>query len=120
GQSSDGGSSAEMSLDDYKAYYKDVIKSADGMTINIDNGWNNGSVNLSMAITINNTSGSNITTWERKLVFKDGVTLEKVGGWCANFKISGNTVTITPESYNGSINAGGSVGGIGLQIKVTE
>jgi len=63
------------------------------------------------AITINNGSTA-LTSWTLVWTFANGQTIQSL--WNGIETQSGATVTVTNESYNGSIAAGGSLTGIGF------
>ncbi|MBR1507756.1 MAG: cellulase family glycosylhydrolase [Eubacterium sp.] len=64
-----------------------------------------------------NKSKADISGWEIKI---DGFTgAEFVSGWNGKFKIKGDTLSITPESYNETVAAKGSTN-VGFQIKFKD
>lgn len=64
-------------------------------------------------IELRNNSSEQISDW--KLVF-DGVSdAEVLSGWNGKFEIKGGRLTITPESYNGTVDANNVVG-CGVQL----
>ena len=64
------------------------------------------------AITIENTGTTAWTSWTLTWVFANGQTVSQL--WSGVETQSGANVTVTNESYNGSIAAGGSLSGIGF------
>jgi hypothetical protein len=64
------------------------------------------------AITINNTGTTAWTGWTLTWTFANGQTISSL--WNGNETQSGSNVTVTNESYNGSVPAGGSVTGMGF------
>ncbi len=66
---------------------------------------------------IHNKSKEDINGWEIKINGVKGGKLE--GSWNGKFKLSGDTLTITAESYNETINAKGMVD-IGFQLKFKD
>ena len=64
------------------------------------------------AITINNTGTTAITNWTLTWTFANGQTITQL--WNGNVTQSGANVSITNESYNGSIGSGGSYSGMGF------
>jgi hypothetical protein len=64
------------------------------------------------AITINNTGTTALTSWTLTWAFANGQTVAEL--WNGVESQSGANVTVTNESYNGSIAAGGSLSGIGF------
>lgn len=65
-------------------------------------------------ITVTNTSDSDITSWNLSYDFGKKITV--VSGWNGIYKVSGTTLAVTNESYNGTIAAGQSTSA-GVQIK---
>ena len=65
-------------------------------------------------LTLQNTSGTDCTSWLLKLTFSGNVELSS--GWCGNYTVNGNVVQIGNVDYNGSIPAGGSVKDVGFII----
>jgi len=78
-----------------------------GYTINSQ--WPGG---FGAAITINNTGTTAVSSWTLTWAFANGQTISQL--WNGNATQSGANVTVTNESYNGSIPAGGSLTGIGF------
>ncbi|MGH9564129.1 MAG: cellulose binding domain-containing protein, partial [Terracidiphilus sp.] len=64
------------------------------------------------ALTIDNTSTTAWTNWTLTWTFANGQTVSSL--WNGVESQSGSTVTVTNQSYNGSVPAGGSVTGIGF------
>ncbi len=64
------------------------------------------------AITIQNTGTTGWSSWSLSWAFANGQTVTSL--WNGNETQSGANVTVTNESYNGSVAAGGSVTGIGF------
>ena len=64
------------------------------------------------AITIDNTGTTAWTSWTLQWIFANGQTIQSL--WNGVETQSGALVTVTNESYNGSVAAGGSVTGIGF------
>lgn len=57
---------------------------------------------------INNNSGSDVDSWTLKLTVPSGFKL--TASWNGVFSVSGNTLTVKNESYNGTIPNGGNTG----------
>jgi hypothetical protein len=64
------------------------------------------------AITINNTGTTAISNWTLTWTFPDGQTVSQL--WNGVETQSGANVSVTNESYNGSIGSGGSYSGMGF------
>jgi len=70
----------------------------------VSNQWSSG---FTANITVTNTSSTAINGWSLKFSFANGQTITQL--WNGNVSQSGNSVTITNVSYNGSIPAGGTL-----------
>jgi endoglucanase len=64
------------------------------------------------AITINNTGTTAISNWALTWTFANGQTITQL--WNGNATQSGANVSVTNESYNGTIASGGSYSGMGF------
>ena len=64
------------------------------------------------SISINNTGTTAISSWTLTWSFPDGQTITQL--WNGNVTQSGANVTVTNESYNGSIPSGGTYSGMGF------
>jgi endoglucanase len=64
------------------------------------------------AITINNTGTTAISSWTLTWTFANGQSVTQL--WNGNATQSGANVSVTSESYNGSIASGGSYSGMGF------
>lgn len=71
--------------------------------------WNSG---FNGAISIENTGTTNITAWTLTWTWPGNQRISSA--WDAQEKQSGDNVTLTNESYNGKVNAGATVSGIGF------
>lgn len=67
-----------------------------------------------LSLSISNPSKKDIRNWKLTIAFSDTVSTSDF--WCSNVKVSGKTMTITPESWNSVIAAGGSIGDIGMNL----
>ena len=78
------------------------------------NTWQDGDVTMTgMELGVTNKSGSALNDW--KIVLEiEGLT--KCEGWCGKYTIKGDTLTITPESYNKDVANGASTQGLGCNI----
>lgn len=70
------------------------------------------STSFGAAIAITNTGTTSWTSWSLQWVFANGQTIQSL--WNGIETQSGATVTVTNESYNGSVAPGGSVSNIGF------
>ena len=75
----------------------------------INSQWSSG---FGAAITIQNTGTTALTSWTLSWTFANGQTISSL--WNGVETQSGSTVTVTNESYNGSIAAGASYTGVGF------
>ena len=75
----------------------------------ITNQWPGG---FGASITIDNTGTTALSNWTLTWSFANGQTVTQL--WNGNVAQSGNKVTVTNMSYNGSIPAGGSYSGVGF------
>lgn len=69
-------------------------------------------------LTISNTSDSKVENWKIEIVFSDSISLNQ--GWSGEYTIQGNTLIVSPVSYNASIEAGQSVSDIGFIIEGSD
>ncbi len=65
-------------------------------------------------ITVTNNNSFDIDSWTGEVVFDSSIELSQ--GWCADFKISGNKLTISNVDFNGYIKAGESTKDVGCII----
>jgi cellulase/cellobiase CelA1 len=77
----------------------------------VQNQWGNGYV--VQPVTVTNTGSSSIGGWSVTFTLPAGHSV--VGSWNAQFLPSGQTITATNMSYNGSLSAGGSTS-FGFQV----
>lgn len=68
------------------------------------NSWNTG---FTGSLTIENTSGADLTGWTLTFSFPDGQQITQ--GWSAQYSQSGADVTVTPADWNRTLAAGASV-----------
>ncbi len=79
------------------------------ITYTVINQWPGG---FQAALTIENTSSTALTSWVLKWTFPDSQVITSL--WNANYSQSGEAVTASNESYNGTIAAGASYTGVGF------
>ena len=88
------------------------------VSISKSNGWSDGTASFAQYdIAIANGESVDISDWALSVTVPSGTALSQ-GPWNAKGSVSGTTLTLTPESYNGTVTAGASVTGIGLIAKV--
>ncbi len=59
-------------------------------------------------VTITNNTGAAVSGWTLTVTIPEGMAL--IASWNGIFSVSGNTLTVKNESYNGEIPAGGTAG----------
>ncbi len=92
-------------------------KKDDNYTIQIYSGntWiSEGKPYYGLSLSISNPSKKDIRDWKLTITFNDSVSTSDF--WCSTVKVSGKTMTITPESWNSVISVGASVGDIGMNL----
>ncbi|MCD8347178.1 MAG: cellulase family glycosylhydrolase [Lachnospiraceae bacterium] len=87
-------------------------------TIALANQWeSNGQYYFQYTMELENISGSSLSGWTVTLNFSDTFSLSD--GWNGEYSITDTSLTITPKSYNQTIEAGGTISDIGF-IVVTD
>ncbi len=81
------------------------------------NSWKDGSATC-VQYTIQITNNGSAASGDWKVTINLGCTAEINQIWGGKGSISGNTVTVTPESYNKSIPAGGTLSDVGIILKL--
>jgi endoglucanase len=82
-----------------------------------DNSWeSDGKYCGGLNISIINESSSELKDWRIELAVPDGFSVD--GSWNGDFSVDGNTLSITPADYNGTIPANGEVADIGCNVTV--
>lgn len=86
------------------------------VTLSAANSWNEGSDTcVQYGVYVENTSGAAVNGWSFTVDFGMPVTVNNI--WGGKASVSGNTVTVTPESYNGSVDAGKILSDVGMIVK---
>ncbi|MCR4814732.1 MAG: cellulase family glycosylhydrolase [Lachnospiraceae bacterium] len=86
------------------------------VTLSSANSWNEGSDTcVQYGVYVENTSGAAVNGWSFTIDFGMPVTVNNI--WGGKASVSGNTVTVTPESYNGSVDAGKILSDVGMIVK---
>jgi len=86
------------------------------VTVSKSNSWTEGSDTCTQySLALKNSGSANSSSWTVTIDFGTAVTISQI--WGGKASVSGNTVTITPESYNGSIAAGSTLSDVGLIVK---
>lgn len=78
------------------------------------NTWEDGDKKMcGLSLSIINNTDEDIKNWTLVL---DVENLKSCSGWCGNFTVSGNTLTITNAPHNGEIKKGASITDVGCNI----
>ena len=101
---------------------EEVLTADNGLSYTVSNSWNTEEKTfIQLALTVNNDSSEKIFDWERKLTVSSAVKVELDSGcWGAVATKTGNVIVIKPADYTKEIEAGGSVGNIGITIMISE
>lgn len=117
GESSGGNQQQAVTLEDVEK----ILTAGEGVAYYISNSWNTGSgVGVQLSLTVTNETGKDISGWERKLTVKSGAEVSVEQFWNCSVSVKENVITVTPVEYNKNINAGSSVGDIGVILNVEE
>ena len=99
--SADSGSQTKLGKGLYLAY-------------NSGNTWEDGDKKMcGLSLSIVNNTDENINKWTLVLEVEN---LKSCSGWCGNFTINGDKLTITNADHNGEIKAGASISDVGCNI----
>ncbi len=63
---------------------------------------------------VENNSSASVSSWEISVELPAGSSVSNY--WCCKCALNGNVLTVTPEDYNGYIDAGAKISGIGITI----
>ncbi|MCR4687490.1 MAG: cellulase family glycosylhydrolase [Lachnospiraceae bacterium] len=91
--------------------------SAGNLTVSAstNNTWDaGGKTATQLNLKLENTGSGDVNGWTVTIDVGQSVTVDQI--WCAKASASGNTITITPESYNSTIGGGSSYSDVGLII----
>ncbi len=84
-------------------------------SLKLSNSWVSGEETFyQYELSLTNKSNENYTGWKVTIPFNETVKLSS--GWCGNYTVSGNKLTITSMDYNGQINKGSSISNIGFIV----
>lgn len=94
----------------------EIIKCGDiEITAVMDQSWEaEGKTFYKYVLSLKNTAGSACSSWEVDVNFNEAFTLSD--SWNGDYTVNGNVLHITAKDYNGSIDAGGSVGDVGFIV----
>lgn len=102
--------------------YKHIIKNITigksvKPSITLKNSWNEGNKKCYLfAISLKNTSSSNIKNWRFKLHFKKNIEL--LNWWNCNVRANKKILSISPASYNKTIKRKSSIFDLGIIVKI--
>lgn len=99
----------------------DVTLSQGNLSIGakVSNSWSEGGqVVYQYDLSITNTGTSPVSSWSVSIPFNEPPTVKT--GWGSKYSVNGNTLTVSNESYNGTIAAGQTLSGIGIQVSGTS
>lgn len=86
--------------------------------IQISNSWESGSDTCTQyTIVLKNKGKSDISGWKLKIDYDRAVAIDQI--WCSFGQVSGNSIIITPESYNSTIAKEQSTSDIGFIVKTS-
>ena len=86
------------------------------VSVSADNTWNeSGAVCTQLSVKITNSGTSDRNTWTVKLDMGTSPSVDNI--WGGKSSVSGNVITITPESYNSTVASGATVSDVGLIVK---
>lgn len=81
--------------------------------LTLNNSWeSDGQVNYQYNLTLTNNGDQAVSSWAIDIHFSENISFSS--GWGGTYTVSGNTLHIVSESYNGSIGAGASLGDLGF------
>ena len=86
------------------------------VTLSSANSWQEGSDTcIQYGVYVENTGSAARSGWSFTIDFGTPVSVSNIWGGIAS--VSGNTVTVTPESYNGTVDAGKILSDVGFIVK---
>lgn len=119
-QGNDTGKSGGASTPEMSISSSAVGSSADlKVTVSATNSWKEGSsVCTQYQVSITNTGSGKVSNWTVDIDFGTAPELNQI--WCAKSSISGNVMTITPESFNSTLSGNATTSDIGFIIKTAN
>ena len=88
------------------------------MTAKVDTSWESGGVTcFQYSLTLSNETDIDMNGWTIRLTFSSDITLQN--GWCGNYEVDGNVLTISSLDYNAQIKKGSSENNVGFIIQTT-
>ena len=86
------------------------------VTLSATNSWNEGNDTcVQYGVYVENTTEAAVNGWTFTVDFGMPVTVGNI--WGGQATVSGNTVTVTPESYNGTVDVGKILSDVGMIVK---
>lgn len=86
--------------------------------LRVANRWTTGSANcVQYALTLTNAGSSPCNSWSIRIPFQPQRTLTLTDSWCGVYSLSDNTLSISPVSYNATIQPGESITNIGFILQ---
>lgn len=102
--------SSENNASDQKTYVSQTGPVS--LTLVPQNSWESeGKTFTQYSVYIENTNDYDIDSWSGSITFDSPIEVSQ--GWCANFTLNGNTLTITNADYNGFLQSGAITKDIG-------
>ena len=88
-------------------------------SVTASNSWDTGSgKGTQFSVSIENKGTSSVSNWTIEIDLGQSATIDQI--WCAKGEVQGNKIIITPESYNGTIEAGKTVSDIGFIVTTSD
>lgn len=88
------------------------------MTAKVDTSWESGGVTcFQYSLNLSNETDTDLNGWTIRLTFSRDITLQS--GWCGNYEVDGNVLTISSLDYNAQIKKGSSESNVGFIIQTT-
>lgn len=88
-------------------------------SINQTGNWQSGNEYFyQLQLVIDNNSSVNVNNWSFDLNIPGKASFSQ--GWCANYKLNNNTLTITPFDYNSTISVNNKIENVGFIISTTK
>lgn len=85
-------------------------------SVSLSNSWEtDGKHYYQYTLELTNTSGTKVNGWTCEITFDRHMSVSQ--SWCGSFSASGSSLTIIPESYNATIEAGAAQGNIGFILE---
>ena len=87
--------------------------------ITVSNSWDSeGKAFYQYDLKITNTGKSAVDSWKITIEATENISVSNI--WCAKSEVSGKTIIVTNESFNGNIDPNGSITGIGLIVSSSD